>query len=52
MYRNTKTPATETNVFSKRLIKEHTCRVNGGELGHLAEKKKLHAYDYRSKTIR
>lgn len=37
-YSNTKISATETNLFSKRLIKEHTCRVNGGELGHLAEK--------------
>jgi len=37
-YRNTKIPATETILFPKRLIKEHMCRVNGVELGHLAEK--------------
>lgn len=41
-YRNTKIPATETILFSKRLVKEqHTCRVNGCELGHLAEKNNL-----------
>jgi len=37
-HHNTEIPATETILFSKRLINEHMCRVNGDELGHLVEK--------------
>jgi hypothetical protein len=37
-YHNTKIPATETILFSKRHINEHTCRVNGGWNGSLNRK--------------